>query len=82
MENLNDITAYFVSLIESHGSIDVAEAEFKRLLSEDNDLRSEYRQWCDENGTTERHGFNDFVQEYLEGREAKWSIFDEYSDDN
>lgn len=81
MEDQNDITDFFVSLITSHGSIDVAEAEFKRLVAEDNELRAQYRAWCEESGTTERHGFGDFAQEYLEGRESKWDILDEYSDD-
>ena len=46
-----DITEYFVSLIESSGAIDVAEAEFKRIVADDNDLRELYRQWCADMGT-------------------------------
>ncbi len=81
MENQNDITQFFISLLDSHGSIDVAESEFKRIIADDSELRQAYRDWCDENGSTERNGFYDFADDYLEGREAKWDVLDEYSDD-
>lgn len=81
-ENQNDITDFFVSLIEEHGSLDVAEAEFKRIISDDPELQKEYRSYCEENSLSERHAFKDFCEEYLENRESVWDVLDEYSDDS
>lgn len=75
-----DITEYFVSLIESSGAIDVAEAEFKRIVADDNDLRELYRQWCADTGTSERHGFSNFATEYMENREEVWNSLNDYDE--
>lgn len=75
-----DITEYFVSLIESSGAIDVAEAEFKRIVADDNDLRELYRQWCADTGTSERHGFSDFATEYMGNREEVWNSLNDYDE--
>ena len=64
MEDAFDITEYFNSLISQTGSIDMAEAEFKRAIAEDNELHTIYREWCHENGSSERNGFLDFCDEY------------------
>lgn len=39
---MNDITQLFNSLLEQYGSIDIAEAEFKKMLTEDDSLHEEY----------------------------------------
>ncbi len=80
-ENTKDITQFFISLIEAHGSLDVAEAEFKRIVADDNELQAQYSEWCEENSYSERRGFSDFCEEYLEGRESIWDVLNEYSDD-
>ena len=77
----NDITQFFISLIDDNGSLDVAEAEFKRIVADDPELQAQYREWCEENSVSERHGFSDFCEDYLENRESVWDILDEYSDD-
>lgn len=77
----NDITEFFISLIDAHGSLDVAEAEFKRIVADDSELQAEYRAWCEENSVSERRGFSDFCEEYLENRESMWDVLDEYNDD-
>ena len=77
----DDITQFFISLIDAHGSLDVAEAEFKRIIADDSELQAEYRAWCDDHSISERHGFSDFCEEYLERKESVWDVFDEYSDD-
>lgn len=80
MDNQHDLTVYFVNLIEQHRSIDLAEDEFKRQISEDPELRSQYREWCDEYGHSQRNGFSDFAEEYLENRESVWDSLTDYDD--
>jgi hypothetical protein len=75
-----DITDYITSLIDSHMSLDLAEAEFKRIIADDHELRQLYREWCQENGSSERNGFNDYAEEYLSGREAVWETLSDYDD--
>lgn len=78
MENHTDILDLFEDLLRSCGSVDIAEAEFKRMIGEDADLRREYRQWCHENGHTERRGFLDYADEYLESRNSVWDSLTDY----
>lgn len=75
MEN-QDITELFVDIIHQAGSIDVAEAEFKKRVGEDEELHRLYRQWCQEVGSSERRGFFDFCDEYLDNQDSIWDSFD------
>ncbi|MBJ2184388.1 MAG: hypothetical protein JFR38_07785 [Muribaculaceae bacterium] len=80
MEDLFDITQYFESLLHQTGSVDIAEAEFKRTIAEDNQLHTLYREWCHDNGSSERNGFLDFCEEYLESQDSKWDSLSDYDD--
>ena len=80
MEDAFDITEYFNSLISQTGSIDIAEAEFKRAIAEDNELHTIYREWCHENGSSERNGFLDFCDEYMESQDSKWDSLNDYDE--
>ena len=80
MEDAFDITEYFNSLISQTGSIDMAEAEFKRAIAEDNELHTIYREWCHENGSSERNGFLDFCDEYMESQDSKWASLNDYDE--
>lgn len=80
MEDAFDNTEYFNSLISQTGSIDMAEAEFKRAIAEDNELHTIYREWCHENGSSERNGFLDFCDEYMESQDSKWDSLNDYDE--
>ena len=80
MEDAFDITEYFNSLISQTGSIDMAEAEFKRAIAEDNELHTIYREWCHENGSSERNGFLDVCDEYMESQDSKWDSLNDYDE--
>lgn len=77
-DNLTDL---FISIIKQTPSIDMAEAEFKRSLADDEDLRRRYRNWCREEGTTEKHGFIDFCEEYVDGLNEVWDNLTDYNDE-
>ncbi|MCM1164054.1 MAG: hypothetical protein NC339_07395 [Muribaculaceae bacterium] len=77
-----EITDYFTSLLTEYGSVDIAEAEFKKRIHEDPDLRKQYREWCHDVGSTEKNGFMDFCEEYLESQDNIWdNLKDEYEDE-
>ena len=43
MENEDQFTQFLINLIEEHHGSDLAEAEFKRILADDTELRDQYR---------------------------------------
>ena len=81
MDDIFEITEYFERLLEQTGSIDIAEAEFKRAIADDAELHALYREWCHENGSSERNGFLDYCDEYMESQDSKWDSLSEYDDE-
>ncbi len=75
---MDDITDLFNDMLRQYGSIDIAEAEFKKMIHEDPDIRARYRDWCDEVGSSEKRGFMDYCEEYMESQE---SILDNLKED-
>lgn len=76
---MNDLLTTFEELLRAYGNVDMAEAEFKRLIADDAALREEYREWCDEHGHTERHGFMDFAEDYITNQISVWdSLNDDF----
>ncbi len=79
---MEHITDYFNSLLKEYGSIDIAEAEFKRQLHETPELKAAYREWCHEVGSSEKHGFMDYCEEYIDFQDTIWeNLKDEYDDE-
>ncbi len=74
---MDEITDVFVQLIQQYKSIDIAEAEFKKLINEDDEIHSQYKEWCEAVGSTEKMGFFDYCEEYLE---SQHSIYDSLTD--
>lgn len=77
---MKDITEIFIHYINQFGSPDMAEFEFKKAIHDDRELRDDYRQWCQDTGSTEKSGFFDFCDEYLSEQNDVWenlSDFDE-----
>lgn len=81
-KSMEDIRDYFNSLLQQYGSVDIAESEFKREIHEDHDLRELYREYCHEVGSSEKNGFFDYCEEYLETQNTVWdNLKDEYDDE-
>ncbi len=77
---MNDLNEFFKDLLTQYHSIDVAEDWFRRMMSDDEDLRREYKDWCDEYGYTEKHGFKDYCEEYLENQDSIWESLNDYDE--
>lgn len=78
MENITDI---FISIINEAPGIDMAEAEFKRLLVDEPDLRRAYREYCREQHTSEKNGFIEFCEAYCGERDMVWESLNDYNDE-
>lgn len=77
---MDDITRFFRQLIEQSKSFDIAEAEFKRLIAEDDELKAEYSEWCNAVGSSERNGFRDFCDEYMASQDNIWDALTDYDE--
>lgn len=75
---MNDITTLFIELLHSNRSVDIAHREFKRMLDDDAELQRVYAEWCEENGHSERYGFIDYAEEYLEDQNSIWDSLTDY----
>lgn len=77
---MNDITILFDEILAQHRSVDIAEAEFKRLIGEDADLRLAYKDWCESTGSSEKNGFRDYCDEYIDSQESIWDTLNDYDE--
>ena len=75
-----EITEFFDQLIRQSGSYDIAEAEFKRLLADDAELRSEYSEWCEMMNYTERKGFALYSQDHQDNKVSDWETLNDYDE--
>ncbi len=78
---MEDIEQYFIDLLNQNRSIDIAEAEFKKYIAEDAELKAVYSEWCHENGSSERLGFRDFCEEYRDNQDLVWDSLSDYNED-
>lgn len=70
---MTDIIDIFNQYLSQYDSIDIAESEFKKSIHENPDLREAYREWCHEVGSTEKRGFYDYAEEYLDSQDDVWN---------
>lgn len=75
-----DITDFFANLISQSGSYDIAKAEFGRLMAEDDNLRDEYREWCEANGYSERNGFDHYCDEHMASTDSVWDSLNDFDE--
>lgn len=80
MENENTISKYIITLVSEYQDIELAEAEFKRIIADDTDMRKDYKDWCNERGYSVRNGFTDFADEYMQQRDSVWDALTDLDD--
>lgn len=78
---MNDITELFNDLLEQSGSVDIAEAEFKKMIHEDTGLREVYREWCHAVGSTEKRGFFDYCDDYMDSQDSIWDSLNDFDNE-
>lgn len=77
MEHITDIFNRYLGEFES---VDIAEFEFKKAIHADSQLRSLYRDWCHEVGSTEKNGFFDYCDEYLAEQNDVWNNLSDFDE--
>lgn len=48
------------------------------MISDDPELRADYRLWCQDNGHTERYGFLDYAEEFIDMQNSVWDSLTDY----
>lgn len=76
-----EITDIFNRYIEENKSVDIAESAFKRDLNEYPELREAYREWCHEVGSSEKRGFADYCEEYLDRQDEVWDSLNDFDNE-
>ncbi len=77
---MDDITDIFLHIIRQYGSVDIADAEFKKMIHEDPELREQYKEWCSAVGSSEKMGFLDYCDEYLDSQESIYDTLNDYDE--
>jgi hypothetical protein len=52
----------------------MAESDFKKLIYEDRDLHLAYKEWCHDNGYSEKIGFVEYCNEFMDEEESIWDV--------
>lgn len=78
---MKSITEIFVEYLDNYGSVDIAESEFKKNIHENPELKAAYRQWCSDEGSSEKNGFFDFAEGYLSNQNEVWDSLTDYDDE-
>lgn len=77
---MEDITLIFNDFITQYGSLDIADSEFKKRIHEDEDLHELYREWCLDVGSSEKDGFMDYCDEYMDNQDDVWNTLNDYDE--
>jgi len=77
---MDKIIEIFNSYISQYDSVDIAEAEFKKNMHEDPEIRTLYREWCQSVGSTEKNGFFDYCEEYIDSQNDVWNTLSDYDE--
>ena len=75
---MKDITDLFDSIIEDTPSIDIAESQFKQSLIDNPELKRAYREYCREQGTSEKNGFLEYCEEYSSRKNEIWNNLSDF----
>lgn len=73
-----NFTEHYISLIEQFRSVELAEQELRRQMDDDTSLRTGYYAWCEENELSPRSGLKEFGRAYIENREARWDMLEDF----
>lgn len=80
MDSYDNITDIFDSLLRHFDSVDIADAEFHKMIHEDPELKARYREWCATRGSSVKRGFLDYIEEYLSSQDSVWESLTDYDE--
>lgn len=70
----------FLEILKNARSVDMAEADFRNRLIDDPELKARYKEYCREQGTSEKNGFRDFCLDYIAEEDSIWDELNDYDE--
>lgn len=77
---IEDIPSLIARLLSQLGSVDIAESEFKRMINDDAQMKSEFKAWCEEMGYKENSAFIDYYDEYIVDNDLAFDTLSDYNE--
>jgi len=78
---MNDIPDILRELLDRYDSLEVVEQTFKQMTHSDDQLATDYRQWCRAQGYSVRNGCREYINELVDSRDSIWDNYKEYGND-
>jgi len=78
---MNDISELLRSLLDKHGNTDQLDAEFLMLIQSDDELKREYKMWCNAHGYSKREGYRNYIDELVESQDSIWDNYKEFGNE-
>lgn len=75
-----DIIEIFNHVIGQTPTYEEAAVEMSHMLADDPEIREAYREWCLEQGYTERSGFKNYLNEYALQQRDIWDTLTDYDE--
>ena len=50
------------------------------MVNEDDELKNEFKRWCEEFGYKERNAFRNYCQDYIQDHESIFDTLSEYNE--
>jgi hypothetical protein len=77
---MNDISEILRTLLDKTSDSTDAGQEFEKMLRADDELKSDYKAWCDEHGYDVKTGYQDYLDEIVDAGSI-WNTLEEYGND-
>lgn len=74
---MNDINDILRNLLDQYSNPSDVDQAFEQMLIEDDELKSDYNEWCFANGYDPKRGYKDYLDELIESRDSIWENIDE-----
>ncbi len=78
---MNDISEILRELLDRCGNTSVLDIEFKEMLRCDDELKTEYKSWCNAHGYSRRDGYREYINELVESQDSIWDNYKEYGNE-
>ncbi len=69
------------NLIDAYRDLDSAYVEFNHMLDSEPALRTDYAEWCEEQGLSLRNGFKEYAAEYIASQNSIWDTLKDFDNE-
>ncbi len=78
---MNDIQDLLRELLDRYGNTEELDAQFNALMQADDELREEYKTWCNALGYRKSNGYRMYINELVESQDSIWDNYREFGNE-